>query len=224
MSLPELNLRKNRCTRFVVEYNFFLPEDCSGLALEEQFATKSKGIPKLLVVHNYGAKGRKCSAIYSSHQHKCRRDKKPGISFGFRLDYHNAAIETEKTESRKLDYVAFLRKMWPVSSDTSGRLVAYFEFPRNQFTSLINLPYSREDLALDKKVRICGLDLRIESEGKEYNQFIRVGKSDIYQQVGLLRLTEKPSQSFLRKKLVDTSGYARELLRASEEKSGEKSK
>lgn len=223
MSLPTLDLQKNHCTRYFLEYNFFLEQKTAKTPIEAEFVADRKTARDLLVVHNYGQKGKECSVIYSSQQHECKRDKKKGTSFGFRLEYNDCHVGSENIEHVELAYTEFLKHLWSVSVDVRGRILAYFEFPRKKFESLINLPYYREDLAIDKKIKISGLDLRIESEREAYNQFVRVSDNQIYQTVGFLHLDQKPTQSFLRDKLKDASLYAQELLRTAKGKANAKS-
>ncbi|MBW1678272.1 MAG: hypothetical protein JRJ79_17170 [Deltaproteobacteria bacterium] len=119
-----------------------------------------------------------------------------------------------KGEARKgFDFEQVFQFLQDNTANPRGGAIFYFDFPQSRYKTVVELPYRRDDLLLDKRIEIRGLDLELDDGDTKYRQSVSVYDTEhVVQRVGFLELKEHLSSSGLKTLLQTAFDCAKELL------------
>lgn len=210
MSYPKLNLKKDYCTRFLLELTGFLDNSQYSALLGSGIFSDFKEGETNVLIRNYKLESGSQSLAYLTYWPK-KKGKKPLMIN--RFEYRDAHGKLEGTTPVKIDFNKLYRFFEKNEFDKIGFAFASFEFPLKKFSPIIDLPYSREKLPIKKQIRIFGVDLMVESEKGNYRQSINLEKETIDQTVRILKLKDNLSAKLIKKTYDNCCEYSKDLLR-----------
>ncbi len=210
MSYPKLNLKKNYCTRFLLELTGFLDNKLYSSLLSSGIFTNFKEGETNILIRNYKLESGNQSLVYSSYWPKKKGKKRLMIN---RFEYREGHGKLKGTTPVKLDFGKLYKFFEKNEFQKVGFAFAAFEFPLKRFSPIIDLPYSREKLPIKKQITICGVDLMVESEKGNYRQSISLEKESIDQTVRIMKLKDNLSPKLIKSTYDDCCEFSEALLR-----------
>lgn len=210
MSYPKLNLKKNYCTRFVLELTGFLDNNLYSALLDTGAQSDFEEGEPNISIRNYKKETVSHSLVFFSFLRKKKREKPVMI---YRFEYRVARVSLGGGTSAKVDFPKLYKFFENNEFHKVGNASASFEFPTKKFSPIIDLPYSKEKLSIGKQIQIFGVDLMVESERGNYRQSIKLEKETVKQTVRLLKLKDNLSTKLLKDTYDNCCEYSEDLIR-----------
>lgn len=210
MSYPKLNLKKNYCTHFLLELTSYLDNKLFSALLDSGAQSDFEEGEPNITIRNYKKEAVSHSLVFFSFLRKKKGEKPVMI---YRFDYRVARVSLGGGTSAKVNFAKLYNFFGNNEFRKVGFASASFEFPIKKFSPIIDLPYSKEKLSIEKQIQIFGVDLMVESEKGNYRQSIKLEKETIKQTIRLLKLKENLSTKLLKGNYDNCCEYSEDLIR-----------